>query len=179
MSHLSRKVSGSEWAVSEFARAQVKPDLRLVIGKKKIAGGVSPLMSEADALIGRDTVSHQFPVSKVIAGLFLENTQPKAARYVQVVLRVLDVPSPESVDIGDYHGGLANFRKQDGVLSFSFGEDLVVYKGEMAYLASIAITWRRGTHPERITFVAKLCSLEGEPRKVTISHPIPWMEDVA
>jgi len=169
---------GLYWAASEFAGAQVRPDLHLVIGREEAdQKGVAPLTNEADALIGRDSVPPVLPCSWVVAGLFLENTRPKAARYVKVVVRVRDVPRPESIDMWyGYHTGLVNFRRQGEALSFSFGEDLVVYKGEMTYLTSIKMIWRQGTHPERITFLARLCSLEGEPKEVTVSHPIHWLD---
>ena len=60
-------------------------------------------------------------------------------------------------------------------LSSSVG--ILVYKGEMVYSGDIEVGWPRGTHPEKITFVAELYSLEGEPKEVIVSYPIHWIKE--
>ena len=171
-------VWGLYWAASEFAGAQVKPDLRLIIGKESAdQQGIDPLMDAADALIGRDVFMNGEPVSWVIIGLFLENTQPKAAQHVRLNLRVCDVPClKEFAPASDpfRYEPRVNVMRGEAVF-LQFGEDLVVYKGDGVHLGSIRAVWPQGTHPERITLVARLYSLGSEPKEATVSHPIHWM----
>lgn len=166
------------WAASEFARAQVKPDLRLIIGKESAdQRGIDPLTNAADALIGRDVSMDGKPVSQVIVGLFLENTQPKAAQYVRVTLRVCDVPHIEKfvpIEGSFRHEPKINVVRGEAVF-LQFDENLVVYKGDGVQLGNIRVAWTQGIHPERITLVAGLYSLEGGPKEVAVSHPIRWM----
>jgi hypothetical protein len=169
---------GLYWAASEFAGAQVKPDLRLVVGKESAdQRGIDPLMDVVEALIGRDVSEDGEPVSQVIFGLFLENTQPKAAQYVRVTLRVRDVPRlKQFVPIK----GTFRYKPKINVVRgeaifLQFGDDLVVYKGDGVQLGNIRVAWPQGTHPERITLVAGLYGLEDEPKEVTVSRPIHWM----
>ena len=65
---------------------------------------------------------------------------------------------------------------QGEAVFLQFGEDLVVYEGEGVYLGNIYVGWPEGTRPERITFAARLYSLEGEPKSFTVSHPIRWID---
>ncbi len=83
------------WAASQFAEAQIKPDLYLIIGRESNdQTGVDPIRSQNEALIGRDDFIDALPVSQVIIGLFLENAKPKTATFVRLTLRVANVPNP-------------------------------------------------------------------------------------
>lgn len=126
---------------------------------------------EVNALIGRG--------SRIRVVLFLENTQPRAARYVQIVLRVHDVPRPERFRGSYFYRGIWSdfFPQSEDCLSFQFGGDFVVYKGGMVYSGDIEVDWPQGTRPEKITFIAELHSLEGEPKEVTVSYPIYWIKE--
>ena len=78
-------VWGLYWAATELA---LRPDLSLVITQW------STRRDKADVWwIGRD--DHGRSSSLVRVCLFLENTKPKAAQYVRIVLRIRGVPSPE------------------------------------------------------------------------------------
>lgn len=176
---------GLFWAASEFARAQVEPDLHLIIGKEATDEiGIQPLTGEADALIGwEENVSgDDKPVSRVPVGLFLENHQPKAARYVRIELWVRDVPHPEEFIRKKefFKFDVKEFAIQGKAVVLQFGEDLVVYGGTGVYLGKILIDWSKDTHPESITFVAKLHNLEGsKPKEVIVSCPIHWVGEAA
>lgn len=176
-------IVGLYLAISEFAKASVKPDLHLVIGKMSVGEGWVALTNEGDALIGRDTVQlGGRAVSQVLAALYLENTRPKAARYVQGVVHVRLVPWVRVEKYlgagGEDHKGV-DCRMEGGALRFYGGEDFVVYKGPKVRVSCIMVDWPPGSHPKKITFVAKLYSLEGEPKEVTVSHPIHWIGEAA
>jgi len=190
-------VLGLWLAVSEFAKAQVKPDLRLIVGKdiNRLGDSAKPLLTEIDALLGwvvyRQTfilssrissVGAEEFVSVVGVGLFLENAQPRAAQYVRVVLRIHGASQ-----VVTFASALRTFkytpRENTGqdehghFIFLQFDDDLVVYKGHRVYLGKIYVVWPSGVHPERITLVASLYSLEGEPKEVSVSRPIRWIEE--
>jgi hypothetical protein len=173
-------VWGLYWAASEFAEAQVRPDLRLIIGAEAAdQQGIDPLRSATDALIGRDSLVDGNSVSQVVVGLFLENDQPKAARFVRVTLRLRDVPRPlyfRPIDQSFKYKMNTNVVIGEAIF-IQFGEDLLVYKGDGVQLGNICIAWQRGVRPERIALVAGLYSLDSKPRKdVVVSRPIHWLE---
>ncbi len=88
-------VWGLYWAASEFAEAQIRPDLHLVIGRETEAQtGIDPVRHETDELYGRNGVIDNEPVSQLVIGLFLENARPKTATFVRMTLRVSGVPTP-------------------------------------------------------------------------------------
>jgi hypothetical protein len=163
--------------VVEFRKTQIKPDLNLIAGVKlPNQPKVASLTNITDPLIGQDTINDQ-PVSQVIIGLFLENSQPKAAQFVRVTLRVSDVPRPERFfaieDSFQYYKPMVNTITQEALL-LQFDEDVVVYQKEGVYLGNICVAWTQGTRPDRITLKAGLYSLESEPKEVSVSHPIVW-----
>lgn len=172
---------GLYWAASEFAGAQVKPDLHLIIGKEsEDQQGIDPLPNEADALIGwKDVSKLGGPVSRVTVGLFLENHKPKAARYVRIELWVHDTPHPkEFVRRKDFFKfEVKEFAIRGEAVVLQFGEDLVVYGGTGVYLGKILVGWPQGIYPGSITLRAKLHNLESsEPKEVIVSRPIHWIE---
>jgi hypothetical protein len=180
---------GLLWAGSQFAEAQVKPELHLIIGRAQLDHDeMVPLADASDELIGfQDSISVGRP-SGVPIGLFLENTRSKAAQYVRVVLRVRDVPRPNvfrALTTGDPWGTslFETFKYkprintvQGEAVFLQFGEDLVVYEGERVYLGKIYVGWPEGTRPKGITFEVGLYSLEGKPKSFTVSHPIRWID---
>lgn len=185
---------GLYWAASELA---LKPDLRLIVGKDTdlYGDGVTPLLTGTDALLGQvarrqtyilcsgiTSVGVEGSVSVVGVGLFLENTQPRAAQYVRVVLHVRGVPQVMTFapvqSTFKYKPRVNAGRDEHGEFVFlQFDDDLVVYKGHGVYLGKVHVVWPQGVRPERITFVASLYSLDSEPKEVTISHPIRWTEE--
>lgn len=196
---------GLYWAASELA---LKPDLRLIIGREGpdpwtiepltvpsraeiIAAegigregpdpwSIEPLECRGDYLIGKEIFEDGNRVSRVIVGLILENTKPKAARYVRIELWAHDVPYfKDFVSKKDsFLYTVRSITMPNRGLLLQFCEDLVVYAGGTpVYLGRIAVDWPQGTRPERITFVARLYSLDSEPKEVTISHPIRWIEE--
>jgi hypothetical protein len=182
-------VWGLYWAASEFAGAQVKPDLHLVIGREK---DDMPFTSEADALTGVLALHQDDPaveakyLPQVGVNLFLENTRPKAARYVQVVLCVRDIPPFKYFEVWlTPYAKLPRAKAGDGqatalplgeARALQLGEDFIVYKGESAYCGTAFVIWPEGIQPEKITFVAKLYSLDSEPKEVIVPRPIHWIE---
>ncbi|NVM24001.1 MAG: hypothetical protein HWN68_19755 [Desulfobacterales bacterium] len=182
-------VWGLLWAGSQFAEARVKPELRLIIGRVvPDHEGMVPLADASDELVGWEDSTPVGRVSGVIIGLFLENTRPKAAQYVRVVLRVRDVPRPKvfravTRSPWDPDDPFETFKYEPRVntvqgeaVFLQFGQDLVIYEGEGVYLGNIYVGWPGGTRPEGITFAARLYSLEGEPKSFTVSHPIRWID---
>jgi hypothetical protein len=174
-------VWGLYWVASELA---LKPDLDLVIGNELVgAGSGEPLAGETDALIGQETS----PFSRIFepqvhVALFLENRNPKVARYIRVVLEVRDVPCPKRFERmrSVPHSEVVYARLEGEAMVFQFGEGLAVYKGAgKVYCESVTVVWPQGCYPKRITFVAKLSSSEGDSKERTVSHPIRWIEGAA
>lgn len=175
-------VWGLFWAASEFAAAQVKPDLRLIIGRESEDRlGIVPLKNEADELIGRDGLVGDTPASQVIIGLFLENGQPKAAQYVRITLRVRNTPPP-----GILHAVGRSFNYEPKInevrgeaLFLQFGEELVVYQGDGVHLGNIRVAWAKDVRPDKVDLVAGLYSLDSRPKEIIVSHPIHWAVSTA
>ncbi len=173
---------GLKWAASEFVAAQVKPDLRLIIGREsEDRRGIIPLRRGSDELVGRDNIIDSMPVSQVIIGLFLENDQPKAARFVRITLRVQGAPSPKILDaakppsdqVGYVYVPKINVVRGEA-LFLQFGEELVVYQGDGVQLGNIRVAWRQGIRPKKIDLSVGLYSVDSRPKEITVSHPIRW-----
>jgi hypothetical protein len=170
---------GLYWAASEFAEAQVRPKLHLIIGTEH-NGGIFPLPKENDQLRGQ-CGTEVFP--QVLIGLFLENQQPRAAQFVRVTLRLKDVPKPLEFKAIEstfeyYKPKVNTVQHKDHAIFLQFDEDLVVYKGDGVFLGAIRVIWPRDIQPKKITLAVGLYSLMGEPRHVTISRPITWIKPV-
>jgi hypothetical protein len=177
-------VWGLYWAASEFAKAQVEPDLHLIIGTgRPNQAGVEALKGAADPLLGWEGVFDDGkPVSWVVVGLLWENHRPKAGQYIRIELWVSDdVPCPKFViDKEVFVFPIGHFSIEGSGIVLQFGEDFVAYGDAGGYLGKILMEWPQSICPERITFKAKLFSLESsKPKEVTISHPIHWTEETA
>jgi len=165
-------VWGLYWAASELA---LKPELRLSIepawertASKKSRALIGP---KEDGMLEGD--------------LFLMNTQPRAARYIQVVLCVHSFPRPHVFSVEPVEGAYADWvpfgAPMHRCLRVQFGDDFVIYKGEAIYVGVLKVGWpdfsadaSADYRPRDITFEAKFYSLEGEPKKEVISLPIIW-----
>lgn len=169
---------GLYWAASEFAEAQIKPDLHFIVGSVNELG-IDALRNPTDSLIG---ISSQSPDHRMSIGLFLENYQPKAAQYIRITLRIQDTPSPNSFEafVQDfpYYMPRINLVKpplDDYAIFLQFDENLIVYKGDGVYLGQIRIAWSKEIQPPKsISLRVGLYNLVGEEKFIIISHPIKW-----
>lgn len=171
-------VWGLFWAASEFSDAQIKPDLKLMVGAR-YRDGTIPLIKETDPLIGHNIEKSDPPLSQVNIGLFLENYQPKAAQFIRITLRLKDAQS--ILEFKAVEGGFKYYKpkiniveKKDHAIFLQFGEDLVVYKGDGVFLGMVYARWEKDSRPNVLTIEAGLYNLIGNPKIVTISHPIDW-----
>ena len=169
------------WAATEFSEAQVKPDLRLLIGRPTSRLGTTPLYSDTEELRGQEVgfPERHDPVSRVDFGLFLENKNPRAAQFVRITLRLDDCQTPVK-----FHALLDNFILppipnyiENEAIFLQFGNDLVVYPIDGIYIGAVRVEWETIARPERLVVNARLFNLVGRPQQTVVSHPIIWEAD--
>ena len=161
---------GLYWAASELA---LKPELRLSI--ETTWSGESWRKLRGNVLIGSEEKG------LLECDLFLMNTQPRAARNIQVVLCCRSFPPVPHFSASPVKGAFTNWvpfgSPRCYCLRAQFGGDLVIYKGEAVHVGILKVGWPHHSdyRPREITFEVGCYSLEGEPKKEVISLPVIWV----
>ena len=113
---------------------------------------------------------------RVDIGLFLENRKPKMAQNLQVALEIKSEPSTDEVrpldktSPYDYDGVLVESNR----VIMQFEDNLIVYKGQRAYIGILSLWWRQGTFPHTCELSYTIYKSEGESDSGKHSISINW-----
>ena len=149
---------GLYWAATEFAEASVRPSVEVVLvppssGDDTPAYELHPAnwaynISSVDRLpvFGMCNVASSYGLGgpSVQVGIALKNTSTRAARYIQIRLRMATAPAPEAAMLTRHFPAPSaedepQFYK-GAVVSAQFAEDLVVYQTE-AIVGIVEFAW--------------------------------------
>jgi hypothetical protein len=162
-------VWGLYWAASEFAESARKPDLRLLPGRYKseqfrgleldhpdVTGNSYCFMSSPPFRIRGWPVGDTPDASLVysgfmLLGLFLENQEPKAGRYVRVVLRVHATPAPSLCEFRHSslmpdHSPIRIQGERDAslghiIVPVQLADHVVVYQSPPIFMGTLHMRW--------------------------------------
>jgi hypothetical protein len=175
----SLTVWGLYWAASEFAEQSIRPKLSLMLGtvaEEPREGASVPIENPLTSLPGYMGIDGDEATGRVKVGLFLENHRPKMAQNVQVALEIKCEPAIDEVS------PLAESSpyKYDGTLVESnsvimqFEGNLIVYKGQRAYIGILDLWWRKGAFPRTCELHYTIYKSEGESDSGQHSISINW-----
>jgi hypothetical protein len=170
------------WAASEFAEAQVRPKLKLVLGKK-VNGGCKPLPNPPIRLSGKIIANRG---KKLEVCLWLENGKRKIARLARVEIklqappsndRAFPTPSTYRFYPRTFHPSHYHYKGTDHYLVvLQYKEDLIPYHTSN-FLGVLSVVWENEqTSPKDVEFGYRIYNLDGPPDRGKIPAEIDWPE---